>query len=133
MSYLIFNNFGYHSYIRRKVCDYLDINNDYDDEADKSDEIKGIIEMRKDGTYGTDKEIKAFCSIYNIRITLYKRAIQDFVNNKKDNSDKLINISFNEIYDEKFAIMLTYYGDESENNHFEELIYKKGNIIEGNK
>ena len=89
--------------------------------------------MRKDCTYGTDKEIKAFCSIYNIRITLYKRVIQDFVNNKKDNSDKLINISFNEIYDEKFAIMLSYYGDESENNHFEELIYKKGNIIEGNK
>ena len=67
---------------------------------------KRIIEMRKDGTYGTDKEIKAFCSIYNIRITLYKRIVQDLKNNKKENSDKLINHTFNEIYDEKFALML---------------------------
>ena len=29
--------------------------------------------------------------------------------------------------------MLSYYWDESENNHFEALIYKKGNIIEENK
>ena len=60
MSYIIFNSFGYHSYIRQTVCDYLDDNNDYEDEADKNDEKKRIIEMRKDGTYGTDKEIKAF-------------------------------------------------------------------------
>ena len=46
--------------------------------------------MRKDGTYGTDKEIKAFCSIYNVRITLYKRIVKDLENSKKDNSDKLI-------------------------------------------
>ena len=89
--------------------------------------------MRKDGTYGIDKEIKAFCSIYNIRITLYKRIVQDLENNKKENSDKLINHTFNEIYDEKFAIMLSYYGDNNDNNHFEALIYKKGNIIEENK
>ena len=133
LSYIIFNSFGYHSYIRQKICDYLEENNDYDDEAYKNDEKKRIIEMRKDGTYGTDKEIKAFCSIYNIRITLYKRIVQDLENNKKENSDKLINHTFNEIYDEKFALMLSYYGDDSDNNHFEALIYKKGNIIEENK
>ena len=53
--------------------------------------------------------------------------------NKKENYDKLINHTFNEIYDEKFAIMLSYYGDDNDNNHFEALIYKKGNIIEENK
>ena len=40
--------------------------------------------MRNDDTYGTDKEIKVFCEFYNIRITLYKRLIQDLENNKKD-------------------------------------------------
>ena len=133
MSYIIFNSFGYYSYIRHKVFDYLDNTNDYDDEADKKDEKERTIEMRKDGTYGSDKEIKTFCSIYNIRITLYKRIVQDLENNKKENSEKLINHTFNEIYDEKFAIMLSYYGDDNDNNHFEALIYKKGNIIEENK
>ena len=80
---MIFNKFGYHSCIRQKVCDYLDNNNDYDDETDKNDEKERIIEMRKDDTYGTAKEIKSFCSLYNIRITLYKRVIKDLVNNKK--------------------------------------------------
>ena len=46
--------------------------------------------MRKDGTYGTDKEITAFCELYNIRITIYKRVIQDIENNKKDISDNTI-------------------------------------------
>ena len=45
--------------------------------------------------------------------------------NKKENYDKLINHTFNEIYDEKFAIMLSYYGDDNDNNHFEALICKK--------
>ena len=34
---------------------------------------------------------------------------------------------------EKFAIMLSYYGDENESNHFEALVYKRGNIIEEDK
>ena len=133
LSYLIFNTCGYHTYIRQKICDYLDNNNNYDDAADKLDEKKRIIEMRKDGTYGTDKEITAFCELYNVRITLYKREIKDLVNYKKENNDKLTRIPFNEIYDEKFAIMLSYYGDDNVNNHFEALVYKKGNMIEEDK
>ena len=29
--------------------------------------------------------------------------------------------------------MLSYYGDDNDNNYFEALIYKKGNIIDENK
>ena len=43
LSYLIFNSFRYHSYIRQKVCDYLDNNNDYDDEEDKNGEKKELL------------------------------------------------------------------------------------------
>ena len=40
-----------------------------------------------------------YCQMY---IEGDKRVIQDLVNNKKDNSDKLIRIPFNEIYDDSF-------------------------------
>ena len=43
LSYIIFNNFRYNSYIRQKVCDYLDNNNDYEDKSDNNDEKKELL------------------------------------------------------------------------------------------
>ena len=47
LSYIIFNSCGYHAYIRQKICDYLEVNNDYEDEADKNDEKKELLKRDK--------------------------------------------------------------------------------------
>ena len=69
LSYLIFQDFAYHIVIRQKICDYLSEHNYNDDEADKRDEEERIINMRKDGVYGTGYELEAFSKLCKIRIT----------------------------------------------------------------
>ena len=110
LSFLIFQNFKYHVIIRQKICDYLENNIIKDDEADINDEKKDIPNMRKDGVYGTEREINAFYNLCEIRITCYTRLIK---NNKKEKSDNLIRNTYGEIYDENFAIMLSDYGKDN--------------------
>ena len=131
LSYLIFKNFNYHVTIRQKICDYLENNIIKDDDADIIDERKEIQDMRNDGVYGTEKEINAFCNLCEIRITCYTRIIN---NNKKEKTDKLIKNTYGEIYEEKFALMLSDYGKDNDLiNHFEALEHKNGYNIDKNK
>ena len=131
LSYLIFQNFKYHVTIRQKICDYLENNIIKDDEADINDEKKNIQKMRRDGEYGTGVEINGFCNLCGIRITCYKRIIN---NNKKEKTDKLIRNVYGDIYGENFALMLSDYGKDYEvKNHFEALEPRNGYNIDKNK
>ena len=131
LSYLIFETSDYNGIIRQKICDYMSKTNYNDDEADYKKCEENIAKMRRDGVYGSGNEVKAFCELYNIRITTYIRTILGSMKQKTDKIQKMVS---GEDYDENFAIILDDYGPNYEiKNHFDALCPKEGYNIDKNK
>ena len=102
-----------------------------DDDADYKKCEENIAKMRRDGVYGSGNEVKAFCELYNIRITTYIRTILGPMKQKTDKIQKMVS---GEDYDENLAIILDDYGQNLEiKNHFDALFPKEGYNINKNK
>ena len=124
LSYLIFETSDYNGIIRQKICDYMSKTNYNDDDADYKKCEENIAKMRRDGVYGSGNEVKAFCELYNIRITTYIRTILGSMKQKTDKIQKMVS---GEDYEENFAIILDDYGPNYEiKNHFDALCPKEG-------
>ena len=131
LSYLIFETSDYNGIIRQKICDYMSRTNYNDDDADYKKCEEKIVEMRRDGEYGSGIEVKAFCELCNIRITIYIRTISGKMKQKTDKIEKMVSGEDN---NENFAILLDDYGPIYElKNHFDVLYPKEGFNINKNK
>ena len=117
----------YYSNIRQLICDEIENTNKFDEVIKyKNDYIR---KMRTDNEYGSLLEIKIFSEIFEIKITIYIRHIDDEQLLKKD-SDLLETQIIGEKYEGNFGIILDKYKkDEKETlNHFMDIYPKDGKI-----
>ena len=89
-----------------------------DDDADYKKCEEKIVEMRRDGEYGSGIEVKAFCELCNIRITTYIRTISGKMKQKTDKIEKMVSGEDN---NENFAILLDNYSINDDFNHYSSL------------
>ena len=127
LSNLIFREMIYYSHIRQLICDKIENTNKYDEVIkNKNDYIR---KMRTDNEYGSLLEIKIFSEIFEIKITIYIRHIDDEQLLKKD-SDLLETQIIGEKYEGNFGIILDKYKKTEKEtlNHFMDIYPKDGKI-----
>ena len=123
LSNLIFGNSNYYHTIRQLICDYIENKSEANYfNVEKKDYLSN---MRNDKIYGSGIELEVFSIICGIKIKCFRRKI-NISKTKKDQVEKII---INEKGIGNFGLLLDFYQNNENLNHYSSLRYKKGNGI----